>query len=200
MTKRLARPTASLLFSVLVVSGCAHQVDRYPDTWDRLSVDNVPGRCPSLSGTYENNGVKPDGTKISLAVWLAAATGRTRQEERDNARNHFVGELFKTQAVDIKVVDDTEIAIHARGEGISIPWTISRSKGQFECKDGALVVRSSGDASGDNVAAFSSGSMKLYSGREHVMVNWNETMAGVMLFVPAVSYSDIWARFARAAK
>jgi hypothetical protein len=150
-----------------------------------------------VSGVYENNGAKPDGTKISLAVWLAAATGRSRQDERGNVRNRLIGELFKAQVVNLKLVDDGELNIHAKGDGISIPWVISKSKGQFECKDGALIIGSGGNMSGDNVAAFSVGSMKLYSGPEHLIVNWNEGGAGVMLFVPAIVYSDIWARFAR---
>lgn len=193
MTKRL---TSALLLASLMATGCA-QVDKYPDAWDRINIDNAAGRCPLVSGLYENNGAKPDGTKISLAVWLAAAAGRSHQEERNNARNHFIGELFKAEVVEVNLIAEDRLFIQASGKGIAIPWEISKNAGQFECKDGALIIRSGGNISGDNVAGFSSGSMKLYSGHEHLIVNWKEGAAGVMLFVPAVVYSDIWARFVR---
>jgi hypothetical protein len=186
--------TVALLFASLMASGCVH-LEKYPDTWDRISVDSVAGRCPSVSGIYENNGAKPDGTKISLAVWLAAATGRSRQEER-YVRNRFIDELFKAKIVELELVDDTELSIHAKGDEISIPWAISKNTGQFECKDGAIVIRAGGDMSGDNVAGYSNGSMKLYSSPENLMINWSDSGVGIVLFIPIVYiYSNTWGRF-----
>jgi hypothetical protein len=192
LTKRLI---PSALVVGLVATACV-QIDRYPDTWGAVNSASTLGSCPSISGTYENTGAKPDGNKVSLARFLADNTGRTRQEKTQD-RNQFLNELHRAQIVELAVVNDVALNIHVKGEGISVLWTISKDKDQFECNDGAFVIRSGGDIGGDNVAAVAARSMKLYPSRTHLMANLSEGVAGFLLFVPLAGYSDNWARFPR---
>lgn len=130
---RLLLVGVALLGSALL-SGCVSTV-RYPDDWAPIaSAPNV--RCAHLTGTYANQGllVEPDmlvgwksSTKVAFLVdYLMRPGGRL---------------LHGAASVGLNANDDNRLTLSAiHPDGRRDELTLERAKGQFDCRDGAIVI------------------------------------------------------------
>lgn len=136
LSVRLARVqlVGLALLGSAVLSGCVSTV-RYPHDWAPIaSVTNA--RCTHLTGTYANQGlrVEPDllvgwkaSTKVAFLVDYLIRPG---------------GELLHGVAsVGLDASDDNRLTLSAsHPDGRRDDLTLERAKGQFDCRDGAIVM------------------------------------------------------------
>lgn len=114
----------SVLLLFFLCSACAFN-EEYPDNWSPVIVGTT--ECPDISGIYKNGG-----------KWAS-------EIEQSNKSDIFLSELFSEQYFEYEAeitiahpdIDSIQAIIYSAGK--SHPsLTLSRSDGDFSCKDGRI--------------------------------------------------------------
>lgn len=183
---------AFILFTTIAIAGCV-SVDKYPDQWSALDAGTRSDICPKIiSGVYGNIGETVGGGRAWLASRLSGVTGRD-SEMPVQARYQYWKDLEAAKAVQIRVTDDQALAIKVTGEGILREWAVPKTR--IECKTNAITIHGDMAQGGDNAIVVGTNSAELYRSGHRLILNQRGGGVGVLLFVPAVGYSNHWSRF-----
>lgn len=183
-----------ITLTALLLNACV-QVGQYPASWGKTISSTLPDTCPSLEGIYKNKGENSNGTVAHLATWLPAPASSQKNEERLSPQQ-MRDILLGATTVTLDLANDMLLTVTASGNNMNRQWSYDKSKADFTCHNGVLSIVRGGDMSGDNVAAFGSGTIDLFQTEDHLTVNSHLFTAGVMLLIPVASYESNWARFA----
>ncbi len=186
------RNTLITLVMLSVICSCVH-FQRHPDSWNPNQQDANQSGCPQISGLYENIGKDPKGNRVVLANILNYNINHDPTKHREWESTWK--ELGEAQSVELTLSGDDILTVTATGEGASKTWSFERSKGQFKCEKGMLMLHQRGNGSGDNMVAYESSTIDLIHVNNALVVHRHGGSAGVMLLIPAAGYDSTWARF-----
>ena len=175
---------SSLAVGLLASAGCV-SVEHYPSSWGDKPTG---GQCTSVTGTYENKGLRADGVSVLLAAWLNPTLKSNSPE-----RFQVASDLIHAQTVEVNLAG-TLLSINAVGADTNRSWTLDSSKGQFECREGVIRI-ARWHVDNDIVVLANKDSIDLYRTQEFLLVNVHGGGAGFAMVVPVAGYSSAWARF-----
>ena len=114
-----------LIFVTLFLVGCSH-TQQYPDSWSKIE-KSINGKCPDISGRYENIATDIDGKNAVGLSWLIFSN-----EEYIEGVEYVEFFLEPTH---------TTLQVSARSsKGTSISSTFLQSEKGFYCKNGSLII------------------------------------------------------------
>ena len=173
------------LFLAMCLAGCAVTEQQYPNAWEPLPVSGKPD-CARFAGSYADRG-ETAGTAVepSLTYGLFGPHSAWKEARRVDFALPAQGLLQITAW-------DDERPLFTR--------TLTSREGDFQCREGELVVRSKRWVAG------------LVSGREDVTIEFNHadsklvahvresTYGAIFVVVPIAGTASHWYRFARVSR
>jgi hypothetical protein len=156
-----------MVFMAICLTGCAVTEQQYPQAWEPLPVPKTED-CARFAGSYADRGEAAGGqAEPSLTYGLFGHHSAWKEARR-------VAFAFPAEGVLHITAWDDKQPLFTR--------TLSARAGEFQCKEGQLVVRSRRWVAADVVA-----------GREDVTLEFSQTRAGLVAYVSEKTYGAIFA-------
>lgn len=169
------------ILAMCFLSACVY-IEKYPQSWAQIKPDPQPQACPSITGAYVNKGQTKNGNQVFLASLL--------RPDKEFSQYFNIAET-----VELTLANNDSLAVKIIGKDFYGLWSFERSKGQFKCSHGTLIIPQNGDMSGANVEMFGLGALDLYRVENQLIVNSHGGTAGIVLLIPVAGYGSDWARF-----
>ena len=174
------------LFLAIWLAGCAVTDQEYPQAWSPLP-PSATADCARFAGSYADRGeTAGTGAEPSLTYGLFGHHSAWKEARR----------------VELALPAEGVLHVTAWDEGKPLfTRTLSARAGEFECKDGALVVRSRRWVAADVVAGREDVTIEFSQADASLVAHVRESTYGALFaVVPIAGTATHWYRFARLAR
>jgi hypothetical protein len=171
------------LFLAICLAGCAVTEQEYPHTWAPLPASGTSD-CARFAGSYADRGeTTGTGAEPSLTYGLFGHHSAWKEARR----------------VDLALPVEGVLQVTAWGDGKPLfSRTLTTGAGEFQCKDGALVVRSRRWVAADVVAGREDVTIEFSQAGSKLVAHVKESTYGaIFAVVPIAGTASHWYRFAR---
>ena len=172
----------SLLLAICL-AGCAVTEQEYPAAWDPLPSSGASD-CARVAGSYADRG-ETTGARAEPSLTYGLFGHHSAWKE--------------AQRVDLALPEEGVLEITAWADGKPLfTRTLTAKAGEFQCKDGKLVVRSKRWVAADVVAGREDVTIEFSLADSKLVAHVKESTYGaIFAVVPIAGTASHWYRFAR---